>query len=257
MAATKTDRRPAGAGARPAPAPRARRASVLEAALDCFSRQGVEGTTIGDIQRAARCSVGSLYHHFGSKEGIAEELFIDGIARFNRGMLRRLRQALPGAEESVKAVVRFYCDWSTRNRALASYLHSRDIDFSEQARERLKAEYRSYITQVFAWFAPFVASGEMRALPPDAYVPLISGPIQEYVRRWLSGSLRAPAGCSEGAVRGRRLARPPGGQGVGLTFPLLERREDEDAEAHVGVPDRCRRHGGGGNLAVHGGSASR
>jgi hypothetical protein len=27
----------------------------------------------------------------------------------------------------------------------------------------------------------------MRALPRDAYVPLISGPIQEYVRRWLSG----------------------------------------------------------------------
>jgi AcrR family transcriptional regulator len=194
MAATKTHRRPEGRRGETRAGTAARRASVLEAALDCFSRQGVDGTTIGDIQRAARCSVGSIYHHFGSKEGIAEELFIDGIARFNRGMLRRLKRCR-GAEESVKAVVRFYSDWSMRNRALASYLHSRDIDFSEQARARLKAEYRSYLGGVFAWFAPFVGSGEMRALPPDAYVPLISGPIQEYVRRWLSGHYERPPGA--------------------------------------------------------------
>lgn len=174
-----------------------RRASVLEAALECFTRAGIDGTTIGDIQRASRCSVGSLYHHFGSKEGIAEELFIEGISRFNRGMVRRLRRCA-SAEESVKAVVRFYSDWSMRNRALASYLHSRDIDFSEQARARLKAVYQRYIAEVFGWFAPFVASGEMRALPPDAYVPLISGPIQEYVRRWLSGHYeRAPGAMKE------------------------------------------------------------
>jgi hypothetical protein len=92
-------------------------------------------------------------------------------------------------------VVRFYCDWSTRNRALASYLHSRDIDFSEEARARLKDVYRRYIAEVFAWFAPFVAGGEMRALPADAYVPLISGPIQEYVRRWLSGHYERPPGA--------------------------------------------------------------
>jgi AcrR family transcriptional regulator len=164
----------------------ARRASVLAAALDCFNRFGIEGTTIQDIQRTANCSVGSLYHHFGSKEGIAEELFIEGIQRFNSGMLRRLRRC-SGAEASVKAVVYFSCDWTTRNRALASYLHSRDIDFSDGARARLKEIYRNYLGEIFAWFAPFVARGEMRVLPRETYVPLISGPIQEYIRRWLSG----------------------------------------------------------------------
>jgi AcrR family transcriptional regulator len=159
---------------------------VLEAALACFVARGVEGTTIQDIQHAAHCSIGSLYHHFGSKEGIAEELFIVGIQRLNRGMLRRLR-GCADAEESVKAVVDFYCEFCTRNRDLARYLHSRDVHFSPEARDRLKAIHRSYIHDVFTWFAPFVERGEMRVLPPDAYVPLISGPIQEYVRRWLSG----------------------------------------------------------------------
>jgi len=173
-------------------ATRARKDSVLKAALDCFVRLGTDGTTIQDIQRAAGCSIGSIYHHFGSKEGIAEELFLDGISRFNEGMLKRLRRCAD-AEESVRAVVGYYVEWSTRNRKLASYLHSRDIDFSPEARARLKDIHRAYIRDVFTWFAPFVEAGQMRLLPAETYVPLISGPIQEYVRRWLSGhNARSP-----------------------------------------------------------------
>ena len=167
-------------------ATKARKASVLAAALDCFTRLGTDGTTIQDIQRQANCSIGSIYHHFGSKEGIAEELFLDGIARFNKGMVRQLKKCLD-AEESVRAVVGYYCDWSTRHRELARYLHSRDIDFSTEAKARLKRIHQDYIAAVFLWFAPFVEAGQMRQLPIDTYVPLISGPIQEYVRRWLSG----------------------------------------------------------------------
>jgi AcrR family transcriptional regulator len=159
---------------------------VLAAALQCFSELGVEGTTIHQIQRRAGCSIGSIYHHFGSREGIAEELFLDGIQRLNRGMLKKIR-ATDNARDGVHAVVDYYCEWSTRNQDMARYLHSRDIDFSEEARARLHHIHRTYITAIFTWFAPFVERGEMRVLPAETYVPLISGPIQEYVRRWLSG----------------------------------------------------------------------
>jgi AcrR family transcriptional regulator len=167
-------------------ATRARKESVLKAALACFTELGIEGTTIHDIQRRAECSIGSIYHHFGSKEGIAEELFLEGIAQLNQGMLKKVRSA-SNAEESVHAVVDHYCDWSTRHQDMARYLHSRDIDFSPEARQRLHDIHRDYITAIFTWFGPFVERSEMRVLPVDTYVPLISGPIQEYVRRWLSG----------------------------------------------------------------------
>ncbi len=166
-------------------ATQARRASVLQAALSCFADLGIEGTTVHDIRRKADCSIGSIYHHFGSKEGVAEELFLDGIQKLNQGMLRKIR-GCDNAAESVHAVVDYYCEWSSRNQPLARYLHSRDIDFSPAAKTRLKDIHRAYITAVFTWFAPFLERGEMRVLPVDAYVPLISGPIQEYVRRWLS-----------------------------------------------------------------------
>ncbi|MDA1075447.1 MAG: TetR/AcrR family transcriptional regulator [Proteobacteria bacterium] len=169
-----------------------RKKHILQAALTCFDVNGVEATTIADLHRAAQCSVGSLYHHFGNKEGVAEELFLEGIAQLNRGMLRKLKTCSSG-EESVRAVVSFYCDWSVRHQQMARYLHSRDIPFSPDAKARLKEIHRAYIISVFSWFGPFVASGEMLRLPADTYVPLISGPIQEYVRRWLSGQAGNPS----------------------------------------------------------------
>ncbi|TNF80796.1 MAG: TetR/AcrR family transcriptional regulator [Gammaproteobacteria bacterium] len=177
--------------AQPAPggrvaATRARKESVLKAALECFTEHGIDHTTIQQIQARANCSIGSLYHHFGSKEGIAEELFLAGIQQLNEAMLKEIRSA-ENAKESVYAVVNAYCDWSTRNRDMARYLHSRDIDFSEEARQRLREIHQAYIREVFTWFAPFVAEGQMRVLPVETYVPLISGATQEYVRRWLSG----------------------------------------------------------------------
>ncbi len=30
----------------------------------------------------------------------------------------------------------------------------------------------------------------MRVLPPETYVPLISGPIRDYTRQWLSGRVQ-------------------------------------------------------------------
>ncbi len=182
----KPGKRLSGGGSRRREATRARKESVLAAALDCFGEKGIEHTTVADIQQRAGCSIGSIYHHFGSKEGIAEELFLAIIQKMNRGMLKKVRQAT-NAREAVRAVVFFYCEWSARNRQMARYLHSRDIDFSPAARKRLHEIHRSYIHDIFTWFAPFVERGEMRVLPLDTYVPLISGPIQEYVRRWLSG----------------------------------------------------------------------
>jgi AcrR family transcriptional regulator len=164
----------------------ARRASILSGALSCFDKLGIDGTTISEIQRESNCSIGSLYHHFGSKEGIAEELFIEGIQQFNSGMIKRLKRTHT-AEDSVKAVVRFYCDWTARNRPLATYLHSRNIQFSNDARDQLREIHNAYILEVFLLFAQYVESEEMRVLPLETYVPLISGPVQEYTRRWLSG----------------------------------------------------------------------
>ncbi len=51
------------------------RALVLDAALDLFSEAGYFNTSVHDLVRAAGVSIGSIYHHFGDKEGVARALY--------------------------------------------------------------------------------------------------------------------------------------------------------------------------------------
>lgn len=169
----------------------ARRQEILDAALGCFTEHGIEATTIEQIRAAAGCSIGSLYHHFKSKEGVWRALFIQGISRLNADLIARLGTCA-SAEEGVRTVVSQYCDWVSAHPELARFLfHSRDIMSSSEARGQLRRVHREHLREVFMWFAPFVQRGEMKQLPVDTYVPIISGPIQDYVRQWLSGQLVA------------------------------------------------------------------
>jgi AcrR family transcriptional regulator len=49
-------------------------AKALKAALSLFSRQGFRATTMRQIAGRSGLSVGNLYHHFGCKEAIFEQL---------------------------------------------------------------------------------------------------------------------------------------------------------------------------------------
>jgi AcrR family transcriptional regulator len=52
----------------------ARRRGILAAAQRCFGRNGIHGTTMRDICRAANLSPGGLYRYFSGKEAILEAL---------------------------------------------------------------------------------------------------------------------------------------------------------------------------------------
>lgn len=53
---------------------------IYNAAVDLFSKQGFDNTTIEDISRKADVSVGAFYHYYSSKTEIYSELYkkIDG-----------------------------------------------------------------------------------------------------------------------------------------------------------------------------------
>lgn len=51
------------------------RQQVLDAVLVLFSQRGYFATSVQDISRESGVSVGSIYHHFGDKEGVARSLY--------------------------------------------------------------------------------------------------------------------------------------------------------------------------------------
>jgi TetR/AcrR family transcriptional regulator, acrAB operon repressor len=50
------------------------RAAIVDAALSCFDRHGIAGSTMQHIAEAAKCTKGAVYHHFADKREILQEL---------------------------------------------------------------------------------------------------------------------------------------------------------------------------------------
>jgi AcrR family transcriptional regulator len=84
-----------------------KRQHILEAAQDCFQRDGFRGASIGDICAAARMSPGHLYHYFDSKEAIIEAIFESRLKR-EAAIVGELTQT-PNAD-----LVNAICGWLER-----------------------------------------------------------------------------------------------------------------------------------------------
>jgi len=51
------------------------RERILKAALQLFTNKGFHNVSVHDVQQQANVSIGSIYKHFGGKQGIAKELY--------------------------------------------------------------------------------------------------------------------------------------------------------------------------------------
>jgi len=164
-----------------------RKQEILDAALACFTENGIEATTVDMIRERSQASVGSMYHHFGSKEAIAASLYIEALAEhheYQQSLLAKARTA----EEGVKAITYAYIDWVSANPEKARFvLYNRSVLAKGGKADELKERTRKHYTEVLAWFQPHVERGALKKIPPELYASLITGPAHDYARLWLSG----------------------------------------------------------------------
>jgi len=66
-----------------------RRAEILDAALECFSREGFHRTTMQDIVEQSGLSPGAIYNYFASKEEIIEAIADERHAREQQMIVAR------------------------------------------------------------------------------------------------------------------------------------------------------------------------
>jgi AcrR family transcriptional regulator len=164
-----------------------RKQEILDAALACFTENGVEATTIDMIRERSQASVGSMYHHFGSKEAIAASLYVEALAEHHEYQQSLLNNART-AEDGVKAITYAYVDWVSANPDKARFiLYNRSVLAKTEQADELKERTRKQYTEILAWFQPFVARGELKKVPQELYASLIVGPAHDYARLWLSG----------------------------------------------------------------------
>lgn len=164
-----------------------RKLKIIKSALECFNKNGFTQTSIGDVCKKSKTSVGSIYHHFKSKEQLAAAVYLEGIRQYQHGFIRALEKCKK-AKEGIENIIRFHLDWVHNNKDWARYLfQNRYAEFMINAEVDFEKLNEESFSRIASWFRNHIESGNIRKLPPDLYSCIIMGPCQEYTRIFLSG----------------------------------------------------------------------
>ena len=158
----------------------------MEAALAAL--EAGEEVTIEGVRERSGASVGSIYHHFGDKDGILGALYADVLGGYQVGVLRTLRTN-PDAEDGIKALVRNHLRWVERNPERARFLLEGNAA-RKRAGEEIEALNKNLFAAIEAWVQKQDKLTPMRL---EVLFANVFGPAQALSRSWLArreGSLR-------------------------------------------------------------------
>lgn len=162
-----------------------RRGDILDAALECFTSWGYQQTKMEHIGAEAKASIGSIYHHFGSKEQLAAVLYIEGLGDYQRSFLRVIADG-GEVEAGIRGIVVNHLRWVEENPKLAQFLlSSREAELVDATDVALRAMNGRVIAATRAWVADAVEAGAMRAMPTGLLYAVLIGPSQEFARQWV------------------------------------------------------------------------
>jgi len=144
---------------------RENRAAIIDAALRRFASDGVNATMEGIAQEAG-VAVGTLYHHFGGKEGLFQLVVDEGLAQAAAQIEQFLAE--PDAWLGVERLVRFLAEKQWHNQAFSALVRSQPT-------------FRAYTTTTKRQLGPVIqavldrakATGQLRPDVQAADLPLL------------------------------------------------------------------------------------
>ena len=160
------------------------RERLIESALHRFAGDGVLGTTLEDVRGDAGASVGAVYHHFPDKQALLDAARERALATFQTDFAAELERHA-GAEQGIKAMVRFLIRWCFRNPDAANSAARGPTAQRRGAQLRLLRP-RAAVVDANAHY------GVVRDLDFLLVYAIWLGPALEVTRHALGGNVRRP-----------------------------------------------------------------
>ena len=167
------------------------REKVLEAAVELLLEVGHEGLAMKDLVERSGVSNGSIFRHFGSKDGVLEAIFV----RERRAYLSHVSDCMIGHDgdpceaigEGARAAVLFQARDPQRHfRLISQFTHSEWLAH----KAALWAETAAEIERpAMEWAMPHLAAGRLPLLPPAAIQSLMLGPAELLCHQWRAGRI--------------------------------------------------------------------
>jgi AcrR family transcriptional regulator len=170
------------------------RENVLEAATGLILDKGHESVSMKDLVDASGVSNGSIFHHFGSKDGVLEEIFV----RERRAYLGHVANCILSHEgdpcdamgEGARGAILFQARDPKRHFRLATqFAHSDWATRHAATSQQLSVEIER---PVMEWAIPHLAAGRLPMLPPATIQSLMLGPAELICNQWRHGRMSGP-----------------------------------------------------------------
>jgi len=168
---------------------------VLDATRELLMEHGISELTMKDVHEKSGVSNGSIFHHFGSKDGIIGALFVEE----RRAYLTSVSDAILGYQgdpcdalgEGAAAAVRFHARDPRRYlRLISAFSNSEWLFRNEEIWTDLVREVEAPVVQ---WAMPHFQAGRLPVLPPQLFQSYMLGPAelvtQSWIRRGMPGAL--------------------------------------------------------------------
>lgn len=98
------------------------RRQLLNAGLELFSENGYDKTHAFDIANKANVAVGTLYLHFGDKEGLLQQIIIEATDEIHRRVQQIYERPFTRAEDQARAHVEAIVEYVEENQQNAAFV---------------------------------------------------------------------------------------------------------------------------------------
>jgi AcrR family transcriptional regulator len=166
------------------------RREVLAAAAAIARESGSDAISIKALTARSGVSNGSIYHHFGSRDGVIASLVLDVFAGYQGEVVELLEAHAEDAEGGIKDLITHHLDWVEWNPDEARLLMVRrdEVAAGDHGR-RLAEQNREFLEAVGGWLDAQAESGRMPAIGIDLAHALAFAPAQEIGALWLAGRI--------------------------------------------------------------------
>jgi AcrR family transcriptional regulator len=158
---------------------------ILSKALTLFSVKGYDATSVREICQAAGITKPTLYHFYGSKEGVYRAL-VEGALEEYRRTVRDLVSSPGGVSERLRRVARAHFDYTRERPELVRFLLALSHNPPSSAPVTdFHRYYEDVVGAIAALANQGVASGELAPGPVDVRVLVFLGALSEALHGFL------------------------------------------------------------------------
>lgn len=123
---------------------RTKRDIILETSRELFVKQGIQDTSMSQISKESKVAVGTIYHHFESKDKLIEELFLKLKKDFGQALELNKEEKKFTLEDKVKATLKRIFVFYTSNPSTFAFIFTNyySAHITKDLRQKAEMNYK-------------------------------------------------------------------------------------------------------------------